>query len=132
MRRPIAPPRLKPFLLPLLLLLPAPVLGQPLSQPLSQGFGLQAPDPAFGQGLAQSSLQDLALDPPPVQHRIEGRFGVAYIREAGAASGQLEPLAGLRYTLTLNRQFDSGARMSFSIALQGEHLPPGMYPARPW
>lgn len=90
--------------------------------------------PAGLTGDSQSAVMphSLTVGPPPVEHRFEGRFGVAYIRDAGAASGRFEPLGGLRYTLTLNHQLDSGARLSFSFAVQGDHLPGGGLAPRPW
>ena len=111
---------MRQLFLPLLLLAPTALA--------AQSFGLQT----RGEAPSITSPHSLALDPPPIEHRFEGRFGVAYIRDAGAPSGRLEPLAGLRYTLTLNHQLDSGARLSFSFAVEGEHFGPGARPHRPW
>ncbi|MFN3955188.1 MAG: hypothetical protein ACK4LQ_12115 [Pararhodobacter sp.] len=105
-----------------LLLLAMPAHAQGVHNPAGLARG--------GQPMAMP--HSLSVGPPPVEHRFEGRFGVAYIRDAGATNGRFEPLAGLRYTLTLNHQLDSGARLSFSFAVQGEHLPGGGFAPRPW
>lgn len=62
-----------------------------------------------------------AAEPLGLSHNISGRFGVVYERDSTGRS-QVSPANQLRYTITWRHQLDSGARVAFSVGLEGSNL----------
>lgn len=69
------------------------------------------------------------LFPPPeaepfgLSHSVAGRLGVIHARDP-AGNSRTGPVGAVHYAATWRHQFDSGARIAFSVGLEAGNLNP--------